>query len=626
MFLLLCLVFTFTSGLKSTQIQVNIDATEKIGNLNHFWESTGLCPPMPHQNASKYYLSEDMLQNIMMISSVPHNGMKQVRMHWLLDMVTFDESTSSYNFDKLDILLQRLRKYKLKPGFELMGSPSNIFTNFDDEAQVKEWQRFVTTLATRYVKMFGLEDVSQWNFETWNEPDHKDFDDVKMSVKGFLKYYDASSKGLGEVDKSLVFGGPGGSCRKESFSKRCWALMAHCTNGTNYITGKKGSRINYISIHKKGSGSSKYIIDTELETVEKIHWMYPALRNVPIYNDEGDPMVGWSKPYEWRGDVTYPAIVTKIIAQHLYKIINNKSSSIRYQLLSNDNGFLNYYPYYFTQRTLLARFQMNNTHPKHVHFVKKPIHGVMTLLSKLGNVQVKAAIESGTSDVVGVIASSGSSSEISVIAYASVDTLPSTDTYMLNFDIRNTNRNTTAVMMACTLNNELTNPYRVWKEIGKPDFPSSSDFQKMHQSAEPACSVPRKIDTSIGLTFNQEMLLPGVTLFQICWKQPSGVYKGPDIISVRNITSGQVLIVWDDIMIKTKCIKTYELEICHDKGCTVVKKLNSYTLISNSFVYISSDGDKGVIGWYRIRFVDFWDRYSPYSNIVLYMRYSQPNN
>lgn len=31
---------------------------------------------------------------------------------------------------------------------------------------------------------YGLEHVAKWNFETWNEPDHHDFDNVSMTVKG----------------------------------------------------------------------------------------------------------------------------------------------------------------------------------------------------------------------------------------------------------------------------------------------------------------------------------------------------------------------------------------------------------------------------------------------------------
>ncbi len=31
---------------------------------------------------------------------------------------------------------------------------------------------------------YGLGSVSQWNFETWNEPNNHDFDNVTVSIQG----------------------------------------------------------------------------------------------------------------------------------------------------------------------------------------------------------------------------------------------------------------------------------------------------------------------------------------------------------------------------------------------------------------------------------------------------------
>ena len=62
---------------------------------------------------------------------------------------------------------------------------------------------------------------------------------------------------------------------------------------------------------------------------------------------------------------------------------------MEYQLLSNDNAFLSYHLCPFTQRTLLARFQMNTTDPPHVQFVRKPIYSVMAVMSYVSSEQVQ---------------------------------------------------------------------------------------------------------------------------------------------------------------------------------------------------------------------------------------------
>jgi len=62
---------------------------------------------------------------------------------------------------------------------------------------------------------------------------------------------------------------------------------------------------------------------------------------------------------------------------------------MEYRLLSNDNAFLSYHPFPFSQRTLLARFQMNSTDPPHVQFIRKPIYSVMALMSFVGGQQIQ---------------------------------------------------------------------------------------------------------------------------------------------------------------------------------------------------------------------------------------------
>ncbi len=73
-----------------------------------------------------------------------------------------------------------------------------------------------------------------------------------------------------------------------------------------------------------------------------------------------------------------------MINQHQDLLLRDPSSSINYTLLSNDNAFLSYHPHTFTQRTLTARFQVNNTQPPHVQLIRKPVLTVMGLLALLG--------------------------------------------------------------------------------------------------------------------------------------------------------------------------------------------------------------------------------------------------
>lgn len=78
------------------------------------------------------------------------------------------------------------------------------------------------------------------------------------------------------------------------------------------------------------------------------------------------------------------ADITQVIHQHQDLLLADPNSTINYTLLSNDNAFLSYHPFPFTQRTLTARFQVNNTQPPHVQLIRKPVLTVMGLLALLG--------------------------------------------------------------------------------------------------------------------------------------------------------------------------------------------------------------------------------------------------
>lgn len=62
----------------------------------------------------------------------------------------------------------------------------------------------------------------------------------------------------------------------------------------------------------QGGGYSLPIVQQEIQTIREIQQRFPEFSSLPVYNDEADPLVGWSKPQEWRADVTYAAMVVKV--------------------------------------------------------------------------------------------------------------------------------------------------------------------------------------------------------------------------------------------------------------------------------------------------------------------------
>uniref|UniRef100_A0A674K0R2 Alpha-L-iduronidase n=1 Tax=Terrapene triunguis TaxID=2587831 RepID=A0A674K0R2_9SAUR len=541
-------------------------------------------------------LSKDQELNLAYVSSVPHGGIEQVRIHWLLELITVGVTNGKlhYNFTSLDNLMDLLWKNKLIPGFELMGSPSGYFTDFEDKKQVIRWRSLIALLAKRYIDRYGLEHVAKWNFETWNEPDHHDFDNVSMSIKGFLNYYDACSEGLREASSLLKFGGPGDSFHPFPKSPICWSLLHHCYNGTNFFTGATGVRLDYIALHKKGAGSSLHILEQEIEAMEQIQKLFPNFTSVPVYNDEADPLVGWSVPQTWRADVTYAAMVVKVIIQHQNLLISKANNTINYTLLSNDNAFMNYHPHYFTQRTLTARFQMNNTKPPHVQMVRKPVLTVMGLLALLGENQVFADIiskdESADTDTVGVLATVHAPAELqpsdswqaTILIYASDDNRTSSNISAVTVNVTRFPRHAELVYVTYLLDNNLTNPYLEWKKVGSPDFPSVKQFQQIRDAEDPVVTGPFRFPGDGRLILKQELPLPSVFLIHVC-ARPHSVPNQVTGVHLIPLTKGQVAVLWDDDCVNSKCLKTFEVEFSSDGKA--YRRINARDTIFTLWVY-----------------------------------------
>ncbi|RVE68609.1 hypothetical protein OJAV_G00093360 [Oryzias javanicus] len=593
---------------------ITVDVKRPERELKHFWKSTGFCPPLPHTQSHLYDLSIDQQLNLAYVGSVPHEGIQQVRIHWMMELVSAQDigGRTQYNFTNLDHLIELLHINGLKPGFELMGSVSNYFNDFENKSQVVEWKNLVYLTAKRYIDKYGLERVSQWNFETWNEPNNHDFDNVTMTIQGFLNYYDACSEGLRAASSLLRFGGPGDSCHSPPHSMYCWAMLQHCYNGSNFITGETGVRIDYIALHKKGGGHSFPILQQEIQTVEEIHKRFPRFRTVPVYNDEADPLVGWSKPQEWRADVTYAAMVVKVISQHQDWLQTNPNSSFNLTMLSNDNAFLSYHPHPFTQRTLTARFQVNNTQTPHVQLIRKPVLTVMGLLALLGETQVLAQLLNSTVDqngTLGVLASihkpaipGGSDSwQAAVLVYRSDDNSTSNTTEDVSVVLEGlAGQNSTSVYVTYYMGNDATNPYQVWQSMGSPNYPTTEQFKHIRSTEGPHITGPWEIPLADTLTLKAKLPMPSVLLIHVCAKQKNHQTK---------ITKGQVLVVWSDHCVNSRCIKTFEVEFSADGK--EFKRVNSEDTIFTSFVYAPVNLE--VVGLYRVRAVDYWKRPGSYS-------------
>jgi len=114
------------------------------------------------------------------------------------------------------------------------------------------WMDLVRALAKHCLERYGLREVSRWYWELWNEPDISYW---RGSTEEYCRLYDYTVAGLLSALPQAKVGGPGttspGRPAAGSFLK---AFLEHCTCGINAVTGRTGTRLDYISFHTKGGG------------------------------------------------------------------------------------------------------------------------------------------------------------------------------------------------------------------------------------------------------------------------------------------------------------------------------------------------------------------------------------
>ncbi|MBN3272010.1 IDUA iduronidase, partial [Polyodon spathula] len=197
-------------------------------------------------------------------------------MHWLLELRLIFCLVLYCPFFHVSVFPKFPSCVSLISGFELMGSASGYFTDFEDKKQVVEWKNRVAVIAKRYINKYGLGYVSQWNFETWNEPKYK--------------------YGLGYVSQWNF----------ETWNEPKLHLVSFIFSSLCVFM------IELTCICLQGRGSSLHILEQEVETTQEIQKHFHGFKPVPLYSSEADPLVGWSKPSIWRADVTYASMVVKV--------------------------------------------------------------------------------------------------------------------------------------------------------------------------------------------------------------------------------------------------------------------------------------------------------------------------
>lgn len=150
-----------------------------------------------------------------------HIGFRYLRFHGLLhdDMFVLRQDSSGnwiYSFQYVDELFDHMLEKNIRPFVELgffpeclKGGTATQFwwkANVTPPAEWDGWCMLIDRLVRHWIARYGSEEVRQWYFEVWNEPNLDGFWDGTRSQ--YFELYKHTARTIKAIDPVLRVGGP----------------------------------------------------------------------------------------------------------------------------------------------------------------------------------------------------------------------------------------------------------------------------------------------------------------------------------------------------------------------------------------------------------------------------------
>jgi xylan 1,4-beta-xylosidase len=219
-FLRLSPAFALLLALVSTplgsQERIEIDANAPTTPFSHFWEQ------MFGSGRAALALRDSYRSDLRAVKQV--TDFRYVRFHAILhdELGVYNEDEQGnpfYNFAYVNQIYDGLLANGVRPVVEISFMPKKLAFNPDalhpfwykpNVSPPKSYEKYdglITAFARNLVERYGIDEVSQWYFEVWNEP-NIDFWGGVPNQRSYFELYDHTARDLKAVNSRLRVGGP----------------------------------------------------------------------------------------------------------------------------------------------------------------------------------------------------------------------------------------------------------------------------------------------------------------------------------------------------------------------------------------------------------------------------------
>jgi xylan 1,4-beta-xylosidase len=251
-----------------------IDGKAPAHPFPHFWEQ------MFGSGRAILSLRDDYRRDLQAVKQI--TDFKYVRFHGIFDdevgIYTEDsQGNPVYNFSYIDQIYDGLLADGVRPFVEISFMPNQLAANHTlhpfwyhpNVSPPKDWglwDNLVSAFAQHLIERYGADEVAEWYFEVWNEP-NLDFWGGEPKQETYWDLYDHTAVALKKVNPRLRVGGP-------ATAQAAWvdAFIRHCAD--------KQIPLDFASTHVYANDSAQDIFGTQeniprdrmvCRAVDKVH-------------------------------------------------------------------------------------------------------------------------------------------------------------------------------------------------------------------------------------------------------------------------------------------------------------------------------------------------------------------
>jgi xylan 1,4-beta-xylosidase len=226
-------------------------------------------------------------------------GFEYIRFHGVFmdEVGAYDEDANGqpvYNFTYVDQIYDGLLQNGIRPFVELSFMPKKLASTSSRQAfwyrpynsPPKDWNRWgelIEHFVRHLVGRYGIDEVRQWYFEVWNEPNIDFWAGVPKQAT-YFHLYDVTARAIKNVDPQLRVGGP-------ATAQAAWVdqFIGHCAEDK--------VPVDFVSTHVYANDTAKDVFGTNeviprdemvRRAVKKVHdeVKASAMPNLPVIFSE----------------------------------------------------------------------------------------------------------------------------------------------------------------------------------------------------------------------------------------------------------------------------------------------------------------------------------------------------